>query len=34
MFVPFMVAPFMLTVPVLMEVSGVGISDVDVAIFR
>jgi len=34
MAVPFMVAPFMLFVPVLMEVIGVDISDVDVGMFR
>jgi len=34
MVVPFIVAPFILFVPVLMEVIGAGISDVDVAIFR
>ena len=32
--VPFIVAPFILFVPVLMEVIGVGISDVDVGMFR
>jgi hypothetical protein len=34
MAVPFMVAPFMLLVPVLMEVIGVGISDVDVGMLK
>jgi hypothetical protein len=34
MAVPFMAAPFILFVPVLIEVIGVGISDVDVAMFR
>jgi len=34
MAVPFIVGPFMLFVPVLMEVIGVGISDVEVGMFR
>jgi hypothetical protein len=34
MAVPFIVAPFMLFVPVLMEAIGAGISDVDVGMFR
>jgi len=33
-FVPFIVGPFMLLVPVFIDVTGVGISDVEVGIFR